>query len=259
MAWAMEQQRVTDPSARFVLLMLANEADKYGRDAFPSVERIVKATGLSERTVRYKLDALEAEGVITRGDQAIVAAKIRDPRRRPVVYDIDMSWGAADAPQEVVGCNLRNLGVQPAQLRGAAVAPNPRATQKLPGESDARAPSEAGEACLQMRRAGCLSTNPHHPNLVAALAEGVTPEALAACVTEAVDRPDVSAQGAFAWAITTARNRHAAGPRPTDSRSQTGSRHDTPRRLSASEQVRAAVAGRGDASDALDGEWQRVE
>lgn len=69
--------------------------------------------------------------------------------------------------------------------------------------------TDAGRACRLMRLAGCLNTNPGHANLLAALAEGVTPEALGHTAAEAVQRtPAVS--DPFTWAIQTARNRHAA-------------------------------------------------
>ena len=94
MTWALEQRVVTDPTCRHVLLCLANYADKNGRGAFPSASSLSDDTGLSERTIRYKLDALEAAGVIRRGNQAIAAAYIDRYDRRPVVYDMVENRGA---------------------------------------------------------------------------------------------------------------------------------------------------------------------
>lgn len=70
-------------------------------------------------------------------------------------------------------------------------------------------PSDAGRACLLLRQAGCARVNPGHPDLLAALAEGVTPEALRDTYAE---KPN--AANPFAWAIATARARHAEGPKP---------------------------------------------
>jgi len=53
-----------------------------------------------------------------------------------------------------------------------------------------------------------MGTNPSHPELLAALAEGVTPEALAATAREGVE---TRKGNPFAWACTTARGRHAQG------------------------------------------------
>lgn len=68
----------------------------------------------------------------------------------------------------------------------------------------------AGLACRLMREAGCGQTNPSHPDLIAALAEGVTPEALADTVREALA---ANVRKPFAYAITTARGRRADGAR----------------------------------------------
>ena len=68
----------------------------------------------------------------------------------------------------------------------------------------------AGLACRQMRDAGCAQTNPSHPDLLAALAEGVTPEVLADTVREGIAQ---NIRKPFGWAIATARGRHADGAR----------------------------------------------
>ncbi|WP_282265560.1 DUF1376 domain-containing protein [Stenotrophomonas sp. PS02298] len=73
--------------------------------------------------------------------------------------------------------------------------------------------TDAGRACLLIRQVGCVHTNPSHPDLLAALAEGVTPETLALTVAEAMEKtPPVTKP--FNWAIATARSRHAAGAKP---------------------------------------------
>src|SRR3546814_18460440 len=83
-----------------------------------------------------------------------------------------------------------------------------------PARTDPRATTAAGRACRLMRHAGCPSTNPSHPDLLAALAEGVTPETLGDTAREAVvaGKPKPSP-----WAIATARGRkrEAANPTPT--------------------------------------------
>lgn len=131
MTWAMEQQQVTDASARHVLLCLANYADHKGNAAFPSATTLVQDTGLSERTVRVKLDFLEQSGVIVKGNQAIVAAYIDRADKRPVCYNLRLSRGAAAAGRDergaiddATGCNPCSNGVQLAQERGAVAAPN---------------------------------------------------------------------------------------------------------------------------------------
>lgn len=133
MNWAMtlSLETLADASARHVLLILANYAHEDGRHAFPATGTLAGRTGLSERTVRYKLDALEEQGLIRRGNQRIAAAHIERGDRRPVVYDLDITRGASSAPRsgrganDATGCKPQHNGVQPTKERGAVAAPDP--------------------------------------------------------------------------------------------------------------------------------------
>ncbi|RON39711.1 helix-turn-helix domain-containing protein [Pseudomonas brassicacearum] len=132
MSWALSlpTQSLKDSSARHVLLCLANYAGSNGAGAFPSASTLAQDTGLSERTVRYKLDALESSGLIQKGNQAIAAVHIDRHDRRPVVYDLQLLRGANPAPRtkrgadDATGCNSQQNGVQPGTERGAEAAPN---------------------------------------------------------------------------------------------------------------------------------------
>lgn len=132
MSWALSlpTESLKDSSARHVLLCLANYAGSNGAGAFPSASTLAQDTGLSERTVRYKLDDLEKVGLIQKGNQAIAAVHIDRHDRRPVVYDLQLSRGANPAPRtkrgadDATGCNSQQNGVQPTTERGAATAPN---------------------------------------------------------------------------------------------------------------------------------------
>lgn len=147
MTWALAQRDLKDSSARHVLLCLANYAGSDGKGAFPSASTLSADTGLSERTVRYKLDDLEAGGLIARGNQAIAAVHIDRHDRRPVVYDLQFGRGAESAPREKrgadngTGCNQEQNGVQISTERGAVAAPNPSLNhqvteeQQLPAQS----------------------------------------------------------------------------------------------------------------------------
>lgn len=85
-------------------------------------------------------------------------------------------------------------------------------TSLVTNTSQALTTTEAGRACRLMREAGCPNSNPSHPNLLAALDEGVTPEALADTTREAIDAGKAQP---FAWAIATARSRRAEGASTT--------------------------------------------
>lgn len=133
MTWALALRKndLENPAARHVLLCLANYAGSDGRGAFPSANTLSEDTGLSERTVRLKLDELEKAGFIVAGNQAIAAAYIDRRDRRPVVYDLQMKRGANAAPRKErgadnrTGCSSQQNGVQENAERGAAAAPNP--------------------------------------------------------------------------------------------------------------------------------------
>ncbi|WP_330214550.1 helix-turn-helix domain-containing protein [Pseudomonas sp. AM8] len=133
MSWALSlpTETLKDSSARHVLLCLANYAGSNGTGAFPSASTLAQDTGLSERTVRYKLDDLEQSGLIKKGNQAIAAVHIDRHDRRPVVYDLQILRGANTAPRTkrgadyATGCNPQQNGVQSGTERGAAAAPNP--------------------------------------------------------------------------------------------------------------------------------------
>ena len=142
MSWALSlpTESLKDSSARHVLLCLANYAGSNGAGAFPSASTLAQDTGLSERTVRYKLDDLEKVGLIQKGNQAIAAVHIDRHDRRPVVYDLQLSRGANTAPRtkrgadDATGCNSQQNGVQPETERGAAAAPNPSLNHQVTEE-----------------------------------------------------------------------------------------------------------------------------
>jgi hypothetical protein len=68
--------------------------------------------------------------------------------------------------------------------------------------------SELTRACILLREAGLLTANPSHPNLIAAITEGVTAEDLANTAQEFGGRN-------FAYIIAVARRRKADGASAT--------------------------------------------
>lgn len=65
MAWAWSNETISNPTAKAVLLAVADHADEAGF-CRPSVERLGKLTCLDPRTVQRQLKALEALGLIRR-------------------------------------------------------------------------------------------------------------------------------------------------------------------------------------------------
>ncbi|KTB97819.1 helix-turn-helix domain-containing protein, partial [Pseudomonas sp. ICMP 10191] len=146
MAWALQIPRTTlsDSSARHVLLCLANYAGTDGRGAFPSATTLSEDTGLSERTVRSKLELLRVSELIVPGNQALAAVYIERHDRRPVVYDLPIKRGANPAPRtergadDGTGCKLQQNGVQNSAERGAKSAPNTSLNHQLTEQQQPR-------------------------------------------------------------------------------------------------------------------------
>lgn len=129
MTWAMEQTIVQAPSARHVLLCLANYAGEDGKNAFPGIPTLVKDTGMSERGVRKILRQLEDEGAIVPGNQEIVNAYISRADRRPMNYDlqvhlVEREEQSAAREEATGGTEELNGGNQSAE-RGERGAPKP--------------------------------------------------------------------------------------------------------------------------------------
>lgn len=132
MAWAIEQQEVTEPSSRFVLLCLCNYADVTGDAIFPSVARLSRDTGLGRRAVQYQLRKLEKSGILIRSNPAIAAAKVSRSDRRPACYRIVLTGrnplhldDSRGAIPYFTGRNEKPHGVQ-------SVAPDPKRSVREP-------------------------------------------------------------------------------------------------------------------------------
>lgn len=127
-SWALNDAPVDNPTAKLVLIALANHARPDGSSSFPSVARLCRYTCLSERSVRAHLANLESDGIIERCDQRIVAAYIDRADRRPVGYNlcINLVRGVQDVQvDEERGATNATNGVQDVPERGAGDAPKP--------------------------------------------------------------------------------------------------------------------------------------
>jgi uncharacterized protein YdaU (DUF1376 family) len=160
-------------------------------------------------------EALQAVGISP--DFDVTMNELRDLVAEHVTADIAVTLGvtARDKTGQVTRDSTGSTRHTPHAI------PKTSLTDSTQGDEPARDPTDAGRACRLMREAGCLQSNPSHVDLLAALAEGVTPETLADTVREglAKERPPTKP---FTWAIATARSRHAEGARPI-----TGAPHGT--------------------------------
>jgi predicted transcriptional regulator len=130
MAWAMDHapEELTS-TQRHVLLVLANYVNDETRTAYPSLGRLARQTGLSERAVRMSLRALEGAGLISTKMQGAVGSggKTIPADRRPNLYRwlAEELRGEPDAPREVDGGNVvPQRGERGAPRGGNDVPPN---------------------------------------------------------------------------------------------------------------------------------------
>ncbi|MEV0675967.1 helix-turn-helix domain-containing protein [Actinosynnema sp. NPDC050436] len=115
------------------LIALANHAGPDGRDAFPSVERMVRYTRLSRRTIQRSLRSLEELGLICAGNTRVRDAKIPEANARPQVYDLlspELSTASNerrqdDAPPTSRGRQQKRLGASTATNGGVTTTPKP--------------------------------------------------------------------------------------------------------------------------------------
>jgi hypothetical protein len=153
MAFAIEQQVVEDPTARHVLLVLANYANADGRSAFPSVDTLAIDTGLSARIVQTKLKKLKELGAIAIGSAAVPLAHIGRKDRLPVCYDILIQRGESRSPR---GTGDVGHGVNKTSSRGEPRSPNPSINHKDPPTPASPARGSAQDSKLTLKAARAL-------------------------------------------------------------------------------------------------------
>lgn len=125
MAWAIEQQEITEPSARLVLICLCNYADQSGDSIFPSLDRLSRDTGIKERALRYQLRKLELCGILVKSNQAIAAAKIKRADRRPTCYRVIITRGNPLHPVDSRGAMPFTTRGNPLPNGRQPIAPDP--------------------------------------------------------------------------------------------------------------------------------------
>jgi hypothetical protein len=87
MVWALEKQGL-DPTDKLVLLGIANHADRYGGNAYPSLATLAIYVGRSEQTVRRSVRRLEQLGLVT---VVIQGGQGRHAGRRSNLYQLSLA------------------------------------------------------------------------------------------------------------------------------------------------------------------------
>lgn len=98
LTWVLEEAPNVRAHLVAALLGLANHADRFGKGAHPSQLTLARYTRKSDRGVRNDLSQLEADGLIKRGDQRLVAHLPAD--ERPVVWNLAMDRKPTSAPND---------------------------------------------------------------------------------------------------------------------------------------------------------------
>lgn len=125
MAWALNVP-VENPIEKLVLIGLANHADKYGRDAFPSVQTLSEYVGRGPRTIQRVLRDLQDRGLIVAGDETLRDALIQRKDRRPNVYNLPINGATPASPRSLHGVtNGVERGVTDDQNGASHVTPEP--------------------------------------------------------------------------------------------------------------------------------------
>jgi hypothetical protein len=135
-SWAIEQQEIKDPLTLLVLLCMANYAGEDGMNCFPAISTLARNSRLSGRSVQRHIVKLLDMGLIRRGNQAIAAALIERPDRRPVVYDLLIPRGVPQSPRYSDGVTPRTeRGDRKAERGDTAVSTDPPSRSSLKPKS----------------------------------------------------------------------------------------------------------------------------
>lgn len=96
-AWALDARRTgrLTAGARLVLATMADYADPDGHGSYPSNATIAARIDVTPDNVRKHKRTLEAAGLITKGDQALVAHYPAD--KRPIVYNLAIRRDPSDS------------------------------------------------------------------------------------------------------------------------------------------------------------------
>lgn len=168
-------------------------------------EDVAAGFGFDKEQVTAIREAMQ--GKVLHGNE-LASWEKRQPKREDSSAERSKAWRDRNKPQQ--DQNERIVTHSDANERGVTLETETETDKER--DKDKREGSPAGDACKAMREAGCDRVNPSHPELLAALTEGVTPKQLADAVAESIVRGIASP---FAYAIKAARSLHAAGASPT--------------------------------------------
>lgn len=209
------------PTPKAVLISIADQANDHGY-CWPAISTICARTCYKRTAVIEAIQWLESEGYLI----------VHRRSGRHNAYTVDPSAKRTSPPNEPVRQTDHTSppnGRDPSAKRTLTVKNRKEPEIYSSGDDPSRVEHRRGEtsagyACRLMRQAGCMQTNPSHPDLIAALDEGITPETLADYAATAKDHN-------FRYAIVAARNDHQRGATPI-TKGQTHAGNQQNRKLS---------------------------
>lgn len=93
-SWALREAPAPTPTARLVLIALADRCGRDGRSAWPTIQVLAQEAHTSESTVWRSLKAMEQNGIISRGDQSLARhdehGRYLPMQYRPTVWVLNM-------------------------------------------------------------------------------------------------------------------------------------------------------------------------
>lgn len=162
------------------------------REIAKAKKRMAASRGNGAKGGRPKKPAENLMGIPTGNPMGFETGGFSEPRTNP---EKTCSGEALQNPDPIS---------TPEGLPRAEKSLTARAPEDDPGQQGL--PSAAGAACLAMRRGGIATTNPSHPNLLAAIGEGATLPMWEHTAFEACSHDPPKG---FAWVIATVRGRLA--------------------------------------------------
>lgn len=108
MSWVWRESKVSIVSELLVLLAIADHADEYGGNAWPSIATIARKCRLSERRIQQIISSLVANGFLEVERQAGGTPDMRDDHR-PNRYRVIMDGAKRVAPGSDIGVKSKDV------------------------------------------------------------------------------------------------------------------------------------------------------
>jgi len=150
MHWALHEAPVQNAYQQVILIAMGEFARADGRNCWLSQKSLAETANCSIRSVRTHLKAMEAAGMIRRGNQDNIPAEI-PAQRRPVMWDLNLNLvkdrgaAAADADMEPVDNSPDEADESGESGRQDFPPPaNPRSEDRQKPESDRQPVADNG-------------------------------------------------------------------------------------------------------------------